>query len=227
MNIKEIIELIEYFTLDEDVSKIALFLNKNNEIGIIVEREFNGCFINLEAYNLNGENTAYLDITAKFDNEKRLFLGAIYCYEKYRNLGIASYLNTLLNYLLKDYIGYIITGFYMPRQMSTDMNNKISDEQLDIQARRFYQRNGYVIISQEEFLRNPELYNMLSKEIDFPLDETTSNIKIFKKVKSENYDYINLGNILLHKSLLNNHELINELKNKKSLKLTAKDNRKY
>ena len=89
----------------------------------------------------------------------------------------------------------------MPRQMSTDINNKISDEQLDIQARRFYQRNGYVIISQEEFLRNPELYNMLSKEIDFPLGETTSNIKIFKK-----FLFIFLFTIVINFRLILSHK---------------------
>lgn len=227
MNIKEIIDL---YKMDEDVVNIGLFQDKKDDIGIIIDKRFNNHIINLEAYTLNGNNIAYMDIMTNYTEEHRFHLGGIYCYDKFRGRGIATYLSEFADYILKDYTDYIINGYYFPTQMSTDrINAPKKQEELDLRALAFYKKNGYIIITQKEYEENPYLYPKLIKDIDFPNNEYISNTRIFKRIiPSQDYKYTLLGDILIHDTLMHNETILNQLFSKNPLTLTkgTKENTK-
>lgn len=91
-----------------------------------------------------------------FHPNKRFYLDTIYCYDQFRQSGIATLISELADYILKDYNEYVIRGVYEPGQLSTDRYNNIerSKEELEIAARQFYEKAGYMIIKYYEYLRD-------------------------------------------------------------------------
>ena len=134
-----------------------------------------------------------------FQSNKRIFLSEIYCYDEYRSLGIATLINDLSNYILRDYKGYILRGIYYPTQMSSDLKNiSRTKEELDLRARNFYQKNGYEILNYRDYIKNKEKYSYLSAEDDFIYNgEAVDNI-VFKVIKEEKYNFVEDNGIIYY-----------------------------
>ena len=171
------------------ITKNAIFYdNKSNKHYaniLITENKF----IGINTFDENNIPTGYIHICFHPDN--RLFLDTIYCYDQFRKLGVASIISELAEYILKDYIGYVIIGEYKPGQLSTDRMNNIerSQEELDTAARNFYKKNGYQVIEYEEYSKNKEIYNCI-KESDFNLGEDRSNTIVAKVIKEKQYPFV-------------------------------------
>ena len=165
------------------VNKVALFKDYNGDIHradikIIAEK-----YIGITTY-LDNEPSGYMNI--HFHPNNRLYLDTIYCYSKYRRLGVASMISKIADYILKDYNSFIIRGTYYPCQLSTDTKNKVqpSIEELDVAARSFYKKANYLVISFEEFVKDKVNYPFLANE-DFCLSEEGLTTIVAKEIKPE------------------------------------------
>lgn len=162
----------------------AMFIDNIGEVHIAVIRTNPSLFIDIKTYSEKNEPTGYMQLW--FHPNKRIFLDTVYCYDKYRSRGIASKISNLADFLLRDYIGYIIKGAYEPRQLATDRQNNIyrSQEELNLRASKFYKKCGYQIVSLKEFLDKPHLYPELNKKDDFQFGEELVNFIVKKKDSS-------------------------------------------
>jgi len=183
------------------IEKQAYFYdNKNNlqyaEI-IVSEKKF----IGIKSFDENNNPTGYMLIF--FHPNNRLFLDTIYCYDEFRQSGIATKISELADYLLKDYIGYKIIGEYKPGQLSTDKENNIkrSKEELEKSARKFYEKNGYKVIKYADYLNNKEMYDYIIAD-DFNICENTSNIIVAKKLIEKEYPFTEKDDIIYHNNYL-------------------------
>lgn len=125
-----------------------------------------------------------------FHPNKKLYLDTIYCYDQFRKSGIATLISELADYILREYNGYVIRGVYEPGQLSTDRENNIerSKEELEIAARKFYKKAGYIIIEYEEYLKDKSKYPFLINE-DFYIDEEGATTIVAKQIKQREYPY--------------------------------------
>lgn len=161
----------------------AFYINKNDML-YNANISINGESINIKTFDQAGNNTGYSNIF--YQPNKRFYLDTIYCYDKFRGNGVATFINELIEYLLKDYEGYVIRGRYMPTQLSTDIIDRIyrSDEELDLMARNFYTKFGYEIVDYNEYLKNMVKYPYLRKK-DFKIGEELSVIVAKPIIKKE------------------------------------------
>ncbi len=214
-------DLIEFFSCDEDVTNIAFFQDKNKNLELIIIKEVRN-IINFEAYNKEYDNTGYMDIWIYPNN--RIRLSRVYCYEKYRSLGIASILSDLLDYTLKDYNGALIDGYFTPNEMSTDrIYGKVDKDILNKRAYSFYKKNNFEIVSYIDYINNKNKYPYINLEYDFLNIENTSDTKIFKQVTpKQSYEFTKVGNILVHKNALKNANIQEYINKQTALKKLVK-----
>ena len=178
------------------MSKSAFLTDKNGEIlqAIII---YTDTMISIRMVDINNELLGYLNIF--FQNNKRLFLSEIYCYDKYRGGGIATKLSELADYLLKDYEGYILRGIYHPTQMSSDLKTiPRSKEELDNRARIFYYKNGYEILSYDCYMNNRKKYYFLDPFLDFNLNGYIANEIVYKLIKKKDYNFYEDNNVIYY-----------------------------
>lgn len=152
------------------IKKKALFVDsKNNEQHALITI-CEGFYVGILVTDSNSNETGYMNIY--FHPDKRFYLDTVYCYDQFRNRGIATFMSKLSDYILKDYVGYVIRGVYEPGQLSTDRENNImrNQDELEIAARSFYETNGYQIISYEDYCNNKERFPYLM-DSDFCLGE--------------------------------------------------------
>lgn len=163
--------------------KSAIFWDKVGELQHVIIMYHPGVLLEMDCYNENGESTGYMRL--HFHPNNRLYLDVIYCYDKFRGRGIATQLSNLADYFLQGYSGYIIRGVYMPGQLSTDRQNRIdrSFEELDMRASCFYRKNGYEIVSLEEYYCDPSRYSNIDIENDFRLGEELARKIVIKQVE--------------------------------------------
>ena len=183
----------------DTINKKAVFIDYDNneqyaEI-IIVQ----GMFIGIKTFNSDNKETGYMNIF--FHPNKRLYLDTIYCYDQFRNKGIATFISELADYILKDYEGYVIRGVYMPGQLSTDRENNIirSKEELEIATRKFYNRNGYEIINYADYIKNKGKYSFLVDN-DFYLGEDGPTTIVAKQLYPKEYSFYEEDGIIYHNS---------------------------
>lgn len=144
--------------------------------------------ISIRIFNTNYELLGYMNMF--FQDNNRIFLSEIYCYDEYRSLGIATKISKLADYVLKDYQGYILRGIYHPTQMSSDFQNKYrSKEELDLRARNFYEKNGFKILNYYEYINNRNKYDFLSVNDDFCYNGSLINDIVYKVIKEKDYNY--------------------------------------
>ena len=146
-------------------------------------------------YNLLGY------MTFQIQNNNRIFLFEVYCYDEHRGNGIATKMSELADYVLKDYQGYIIRGVYSPTQMSSDIDNySRSYPELEKRARKFYEKNGYEIIDHYKYKVYNDKYSFLDEKEDFTLNGSALNEIVFKVIKEKEYKYYEDNGLIFYKN---------------------------
>mgnify|MGYP004675908891 CR=1 FL=1 len=205
---KDLIELkTRLTTKNSSFEKVAFFKDKNSNTNIVLIRIVPKEAIILKSYNDKQEETGYLNIY--FHPNKRLFLDTIYCYDKYRGLGIATKLSELVDYLLQDYENYIIRGVYQPSQLSHDRENNIScsKEELIKRANNFYYKNGYFKLSYNEYIKDKGKYPFINEDYDFQLGEELASYIIVKKIeKQKSYPFKEQDGVIVDESIEKSYE---------------------
>ena len=147
----------------ESKQMTAYFIDKKDRLQkAIIEMSDN--YLEINTYDQAENPTAYTRIFKH--NNDRFYLDTIYCYDEYRNSGIATFIDMLTEYLLINYDGFVIRGCYDPKQLSTDFVNKIerSKEELDSRARNFYKKAGYEVIDYLHYINNKDDYSYLEDD---------------------------------------------------------------
>ena len=166
----------------------SAFLKDNNGNIIQAIIQINDDIFSIRMFNEHMELLGYMNFQIQKNN--RIFLSEIYCYDQYRSLGIASKLSQLGDYVLKDYQGYIIRGVYFPTEMSTDREiSEMNMDELDLRARRFYEKNGYKIINYEEYIMNKNKYRFLDSNLDFKINNQRILEIVYKIIEKQEYNY--------------------------------------
>ena len=180
------------------IEKQAYFYDNKNNLQYAEILITKNKFLGIKTFNENNVPTGYMHIFVHPNNS--LFLDTIYCYDEFRSSGIATIINELAEYLLKDYIGYKIIGEYKPGQLSTDRNIKRSKEELDNKARSFYLKNGYQIIKYTDYLKNKDKYDYINSK-DF-IKENISDTIVAKKLKEKEYSFYEEDGIIYHNNYI-------------------------
>ena len=177
--------------MDEIIEKEATFIDNLGYLHTVEIEYSPNDYINITSY-LENRPSGYMHISINSNN--RLFLNTIYCYDEFRGRGIATKINDLAMFLLKDFDGYILRGIYNPTQLSTDRNNQEDNfEELDKRAKAFYKSCGYDIITLEEYYQNPEIYPELNIEQDFKYDEKVADCIVLKRItKLNSYNFMEI-----------------------------------
>lgn len=166
--------------------KKAIFYDKNNNLCYFdIDYGFD-TFIIKGYDDLTKEQT----LISKFlIDDNKIYIDVILCYTKYRNRGIASALLDLVDYIFKNCGGFIYGAF-------GPCDSSIPDNEIYEQVRSFYTKNGYKIISKNEFIENISKYYEL-------------NEKDFEKTK-EKFDYSIIFKRITKKSIYRFEEFIEE-----------------
>lgn len=185
------------------MEKSAFILNDNGNLNqAIINYENNE--ISIRMFDVNYELLGYMNLFIQKNN--RILLSEIYCYDKYRGSNIASIISELADYLLKDYRDYVIRGRFYPSQMSSDiLSYPRSKEELDLRARNFYIKNGYKILSLDEFLKNKEEYSFINDEYDFTYNGGKTNTIVYKVIKDKDYNFYEQDGLIYY----NNSKSVN------------------
>lgn len=180
------------------MEKLAFFKDKDGNSQVASINISENQFALIRSY-LGNDPTGYMYLY--FHPNNRLYLDVIYCYDKYRKLGVASYISDLADYILKDYEGYLIRDQYYPTQLSTDRKNGIwrSHDELDKAARKFYEKNGYEILKYDEYLNNRDIYPNIFKE-DFCLSEMGPTTIVLKTLIHKEYNLFEDNGIIYQKN---------------------------
>ena len=179
------------------IEQSAHFIDYNGNEQYATIRFNDGLFLWIDTYNRNGNHTGYMRIY--FQPNHRFYLDVIYCYDEFRRAGIAQFISDLADYILGNYLGYVIRGVYDPKQLSTDRINKIErhEQELDINARKFYAKAGYEIIQYEEYLSNKDKYQYLTIE-DFFRGEGGPTTIVAKPIMYKNHSFYEEDGIIYH-----------------------------
>lgn len=200
-------EIIEYYRkTEEDLKGIALSLDKNgNTVISLIKKDDSLGKMTIDTYTLEEEKCGFIDVrtSSLVCDENRLYLMQVYCYEKFRSLGITSNMSSLLDYIMKGYNGYVIYGDFNPTQMSTDtIDGKMTKEELIIRAKAFYKKAKYEVLTYAEYMANKSKYPYLDKEVDFGTYHEYMT-RVFKKIEPQDeYDYTLVNGILVHKNAI-------------------------
>lgn len=177
---------------DDNLEKVMIGINE-------------GVSIFIDSYT-DDDKTGYLNLY--FHPNKKIYLNPIYCYSKYRGLGVAKNLSDIADYLLKDYEDYTIIGIYKPGIMLDSFDeyaSSVSEEYADRYARAFYKRAGYDILSQAELIDNPDKYYYIDMDKDFKNNSILEEDEIICKqiIKQDEYNYIEEDDVLTNIFLYN------------------------
>ena len=188
----------------EELQKIpAVFVDNLGAIHRVEINKRGDMFIALDATDVFGERTGYIRFWVNPNN--RFYLSEIYCFNQFRGRGIATFLNDIAEYILKDYEGYIVRGVFEPAQLSTDKLDNVycSKEELYARAIAFYQKVGYQIITLEDYKKNPEKFFGINEIEDFQLGEEIADTIVVKVIKKqENYKVREINGVLVHDSYI-------------------------
>lgn len=188
----------------EELQKIpAVFVDNFGAIHRVEINKRGDMFIALDATDVFGERTGYIRLWVNPNN--RFYLSEMYCFNQFRGRGVATFLNDIAEYILKDYEGYVVRGVFEPAQLSTDKLDNVycSKEELYARAIAFYQKAGYQILTLEDYKKNPENYFGINEIEDFQLGEEIADTIVVKVIKKqENYKVREINGVLVHDSYI-------------------------
>lgn len=190
--------------MEQQNNKKAIFLDNNGNVQTAIINYVPNKILHIRVFNENQNQTGYIDLY--FHHNNRIFLDVIYCYDEFRGNGVARKMNDIVDYILRDYEGYIIRGVYEPSQLSTDRENKIvrDQDELNIRAKSFYESCGYSIINFQDFLTNSSNYPNINIRDDFQLGEEIAENIVVKIIKpKENYNFNEIDGVLINDNILN------------------------
>jgi len=138
--------------------------------------------LSIEMHDTELNNKGFINIFRAPNN--RLSLSSIYVYWDVRGLGLATKLNDLASFILRDEAGKIIRGRFFPYDVpqDTQLPTGLTNEEKEYFAKKFYQSNGYNLLKYDDFKSNPENFPELDKW-DFELGEKPAEIIVIKKIK--------------------------------------------
>ena len=166
--------------------KVGFFHDRENREHFVEITMSDEDGISIKLFDSYGNPSGYMYLD--YSLNKRIFLSSIYCYSHFRRSGIATMMNDLAGYLLRNCSGYLIIGAYQPYRASFN-DTKLSNEEMDIAARSFYEKMGYQIVSYDDYLKNRDKYDYLTCS-DFNLhDEVHIPILVVKKIEKKRYPF--------------------------------------
>ena len=169
------------------MEKKVIFYDNNGSMCYAII-DISDTVIIIKGYDEVGRETSFLKLLLK---ENIWYIDYLVCFEQYRNKGIATALLNMVDYILKDYNGFIY-GKYSP------CDDSIPDEKLNEITNSFYVKNGYTVISKKDFLENISNYPELSEKDFEKTKEKFGHSIIFKRnIKKQNYRFIEKDNILM------------------------------
>ena len=178
--------------MTDNNSTQAFFLDKEGKLYYatidMLPTEFkeylNDRIISITVYDINDNEVGYTRIYPEREKNGRLtfYYDVVYVYDKYRNKGIGTKINELVDYLLRNYEGHLIRGIYMPENSST------SKEEADKMTTYFHNKSGYSIITCKEYDKNKNKYPYLNEQ-DFVFDEFGGTTIAAKVIEEQDYEF--------------------------------------
>ena len=212
MNIKEFIDGIEHSSLWE--KKVAIFKDKSGCLQfIVIKIGFTDASLRINVYNEDCEITASLNVDKNRD--KNFYFYNLLVERKHRRLNIATHLCELIDFILYDYKELSIIGIFEPFEFTEDRENIIYGVD-ESGIKEFYKRNGFEIVSYEDYIRAKEKYKDLYS-INFGRDK--KDILIYKKIGENPHNYRQVGDLILHNNVFSEIDRIREIFYPKILKL--------
>lgn len=158
-------------------------------------------YIEIKAYTEEGEEVCLMDVF--FYPKKRFYLSDIYCKRKYRGRGIAEQVLDMMEYLLRDYRGYIINGVLYPHEFSNDISaSRGSYEDLYAHVEHFYNKMGFETVSYAEYCQNRESYPLVEERTDFLEHEHIPDRIILKRLTKKEFSFVEIDDLIFDKSAL-------------------------
>lgn len=219
----ELNEHLELTERDRFFEGFAFFVDKAGLLEIVFIRYSPlAQFHEIISFNEDGEQTGFNMVYVHPNN--RLYLSEIYCFRKFRGLGIATNLASLMEYLTQKYEGYIMRGVRNPYDAKGDASGEIveSKERLLERANAFYIAQGFDIVERGDYLAQPEKHPLVDYEIDFLNHEEVPDCILMKKVEKKNSPYREIDGILVHENALSKIEDIRKFTKRKSFLLRPK-----
>ncbi|HBA37401.1 MAG TPA: hypothetical protein DCY94_01630 [Firmicutes bacterium] len=182
--------LLDESKTDAFFKTFGFFKDKYGSLGIAYIQEDLRRFVSIKTYNEEGEPTGFMNI---FIHPNRLYLSEIYCYKKYRGIGIADALIDLSDFTLKDYAVNILRGVLMPHDILDD-DTAPSQDMMVRRARveAFYKKSGFDIVRRENYLADTSKYPQVDYALDFLYYEEIPETIIIRQVqKSSPYVEVN------------------------------------
>lgn len=190
------------------ITDYILFLNSENNIFIGTISNLYNARIDIETFDEEGNKAGYMSFCIPKSPEKWIYLSSVYCYYKYRGQGIATKMNQIAEYALRDYKGYLIRGEYQPFQISDDTNPDISPKLLCASADKFYERAGYLKIPTREYSQENPQYSFLTKE-DFIINNDEVACLLVKQIPEEYTEtFIRKDDILIDKNMYEKYKVL-------------------
>lgn len=168
------------------MEKKVVFYDNNGNICYAIINIYD-TVIMIKGYDEFGQETSILKVLIE-DNS--CYIDYLTCFEPYRHKGIATALLDIVDFTLKDYNGFIY-GKYSP------YDNSVSAEKLDEITNSFYKKNGYTVISKEQFLENVSNYPELTEKNFEETKEKFGHSIVFKRnKKKQSYRFIEKDNTI-------------------------------
>ena len=182
MNIEEKINFIKG---KYEANKVAIISDsKNNKYICAIDHNETSNYFALSIYlhDLNLEPKGFINFFR--DPNKRLFLSTIYIYYDVRGLGLATKLNNLADFILRNESHKIICGRFLPYNIPQDKSlpPDLTKDEKDFFARKFYTSAGYKIVSFNDFKTKPSSFPDIA-ENDFKLGDKFAEKIVYKKLK--------------------------------------------
>lgn len=180
---------------DSYFKTFGFFKDTLSETIVVYIRESLRKYIEIKAYTEEGEEVCLMDVF--FYPRKRFYLSDIYCKRKYRGCGIAEKVLDMMEYLLRDYHGYIINGVLYPHEFSNDISaSRGSYEDLYAHVEHFYNKMGFVVVSHAEYCQNRESYPLVEERTDFLEHEHIPDRIILKRLTKKEFPFVEVNNLI-------------------------------
>jgi hypothetical protein len=190
MKTKDLIKKVYCF----NNSTVGVMVDRFGDIQVIscTENKENGSIF-YKSFSKDFTVTNYMSLTPDRKNEKRIFLDIISTSDGVFGRNIGSNVNEFAQFILKNKPFDYIYGIFAPGQVDSTNYIHLSQKDFDSIARKFYNKNGYEIISIGDYLRTPEKYPFLTEkdfeDHDFLIKIVAKNID--KQEAKSNFETIN------------------------------------
>lgn len=188
----------------ETDNRIFLFLDKSNTPRVATFKKSLEPYerANVTAYSDSGEVIGYTRMMVDPFEKMRIHLEYVYCYSKYRRLGITSNLLRFTEYLMRENKGYLIRGDFRPFQDEYDKIEGLREEDLINGSKNFYRSEGYSHVSYQDFLSNKKSYPELNEFADFIKGNVPLEHLVYKRLIGENSDnYKEVNGVITQKNV--------------------------